>query len=239
MPPFGQNSSGDHSRMQKFSLIPMPNTQIKRTFLVPIGIFLIWLFHISGLVGILLGYADWFIPKTPLNLLLSGIVFVVAFPILRSKTVSLFLGFALIGMSVEWIGVHSGLLFGSYAYGGNLGPKIYGVPALIGLNWALLGFATGAVASRLVQSQIFRIVLAAGLMTLLDLAIEPLAPPFDFWEFEGSVAPWTNYLSWFLVACVMQYGYQRWKPENGYLISLHLLSAQAVFFVVLALADIL
>ncbi|WP_177218305.1 carotenoid biosynthesis protein [Robiginitalea myxolifaciens] len=217
----------------------MPNTKNHSISLVSFGIFLIWLFHLSGLVGILIGYADWFIPKTPLNLLLSGIIFVLAFPILRFKTGLLFLGFALIGMAVEWIGVHSGLLFGSYAYGENLGPKIYGVPALIGLNWALLGFASGAVASRLVQGRILRTVIAAGLMTLLDLAIEPLAPVFDFWEFEGGVAPWTNYLSWFLVACGMQYLYQRWKPENGYLISLHLLSAQAVFFVVLKLTDFL
>ena len=208
-------------------------------YFLPIGIFLIWLFHLSGLAGILLGYAAWFIPKTPLNLLLSGLIFIMAFPVLERKTLALFIAFAIAGMTVEWIGVHTGLLFGTYSYGENLGLKIYGVPILIGLNWALLGFASGALASRWVQNRILRVVVAAGLMTLLDLAIEPLAPIFDFWEFEGGIAPWTNYISWFLVACTMQYGYQVFKPDNGYRISLHLMGAQASFFAVLALTDFL
>lgn len=209
-----------------------------KKYFLPFGVFLIWLFHLSGLVGILIGYGDWFIPKTPLNLLLSGILFILIFPIQRRSTVLLFSGFALTGMIVEWIGVHTGLLFGSYAYGENLGLKIYGVPILIGLNWALLGFASGAVASHWVKNRFLSILLAAALMTLLDMAIEPLAPIFDFWEFEGGEAPWTNYTSWFLVACGMQFWYQRFKPENGYLISLHLLGAQATFFIALYLARI-
>lgn len=202
---------------------------------LPAGIFLIWLFHISGLIGILIGYGDWFIPKTPLNLLLSALLFTWAFPLKKGPSLYLFIGFAIAGMTVEWIGVHSGWLFGQYTYGGNLGVKWYGVPLLIGLNWALLGLASGAVASRWVPGKVLRIFLGALLMTLLDLAIEPLAPIFDFWRFEEGHAPLSNYLSWFGVAALFQWAYQHWKPENGYTISMHLLGAQFLFFTGLCL----
>lgn len=203
------------------------------------GIFLIWLFHISGLIGILMGYGDWFIPKTPVNLVLSGLIFIWAFPIRKGVSLYLFLGFALAGMVVEWIGVHTGWLFGTYAYGGNLGPKVYGVPLLIGLNWALLGMASGALSTRWLSGRIGRILVGALIMTLLDLAIEPVAPVFDFWRFEGGHAPLSNYISWFAVAALFQWAYQQWLPKDGYQISLHLLAAQITFFAPLALKELL
>ena len=215
-------------------MIPETTT---RSYRLSCAIFLIWLFHLSGLIGILLGHSEWFIPKTPWNLLLSGLLFLWVFPVRSGSSWGLFIGFALAGMVVEWIGVHSGWLFGDYAYGDNLGIKWNGVPLLIGLNWALLGMASGSVASRWAKRRVWRILTGASLMTLLDLAIEPVAPGFDFWEFEGGHAPWTNYAGWFGVALLFQAAYQRWGPENGYPISANLLAAQFAFFLPLALLE--
>ena len=39
------------------------------------------------------------------------------------------------GLLAEIIGVQTGILFGSYAYGETLGLKIFGAPLVIGLNW--------------------------------------------------------------------------------------------------------
>ena len=36
-----------------------------------VSIFLIWLFHVSGIIGIIYTNASWFITATPINLLLS------------------------------------------------------------------------------------------------------------------------------------------------------------------------
>ena len=41
-------------------------------------------------------------------------------------------------MLTEAIGVNTGLLFGTYEYGANLGFKIFGVPLIIGVNWTVL-----------------------------------------------------------------------------------------------------
>ena len=54
----------------------------------------------------------------------------------HTPTFWLFIGIAFAtGMLVEWIGVHTGYLFGSYDYGTVLGPKLLGVPLIIGINW--------------------------------------------------------------------------------------------------------
>ena len=44
----------------------------------------------------------------------------------------------LLGFSVEYIGVKTGILFGEYSYGENLGLKLFGVPLIIGVNWVIL-----------------------------------------------------------------------------------------------------
>ena len=42
-----------------------------------ISIALIWLFHISGLIGIIYSNASWFIKATPYNLLLSFVLIII------------------------------------------------------------------------------------------------------------------------------------------------------------------
>ena len=36
-----------------------------------LAIGIVWLFHISAIIGMLIGYESWFLPKTPLNLIIS------------------------------------------------------------------------------------------------------------------------------------------------------------------------
>jgi putative membrane protein len=45
------------------------------------GIFLIYLFHISAILGAIIGFEEWFITKTPLNLSLMLVILIWLFPI--------------------------------------------------------------------------------------------------------------------------------------------------------------
>lgn len=51
------------------------------------------------------------------------------------------------GIFVEFLGVNYGLLFGEYSYGSNLGPKVFGVPFLIGMNWVILTTISGSISN--------------------------------------------------------------------------------------------
>lgn len=195
------------------------------------AIFLVWLFHISALIGSLVfDQTSWFIPKTPLNLLMCFMLLVWIFPIRKKKEVLLFTALFLSGMLAEIIGVQTSLLFGEYTYGENLGPKVLGVPLIIGINWAVLTFITGAVTSRWITAPLFRVGTGTALMLFLDLLLEGIAPPFDFWEFSGGVAPLYNYICWGILALFMQTAFHLLKIKGHYGFSLNLFLAQASFF---------
>ena len=191
---------------------------------------IIWLFHISGILGIALGFKEWFLTKTPMNLSICLLLFFWVFPIDTFKKIIAFFLFFGIGMFSEWLGVNYGLLFGRYAYGANFGPKLDGVPWLIGCFWALLAFITSAMVSPLKLPAWAKAILASLLMVLLDFFMEQNAPNFDFWQFEGHV-PLRNYVTWFIIGLLMQIVLGFAKFSGNRFISYHLYLAQLLFFV--------
>jgi bisanhydrobacterioruberin hydratase len=206
-----------------------------------VSIFLLWLFHLSAMIGISIGYADWFMSKTPLNLLLVFILLLLCFserPLRFWIAVLIFFGG---GMLLEWVGVHYGFLFGSYQYGANLGPKLDGIPYVIGINWALLTLNTGLIASSLVGNssrlernklshKITRVFIGAALMVFLDVFLEFAAPVFDFWAFEGGLAPMQNYVAWFGFAFLFHLIYQSLNVSGDTTFAWHLYLVQLLFF---------
>ena len=190
----------------------------------------LWLVHLSGIIGISLGYIDFFISKTPFNLLLGFVLLISIFPLSNMKKGILTLVFFGIGMLVEWIGVHNAFLFGSYYYGNNLGPMLDGVPWLIGINWAMLVIITGAIANQHFKSVPLKILVGAGLMLLLDFFMEVPAPVFDFWIWRDGAAPLQNFITWFAIATFLHLIFQRFEMKGNYLFSKHLYLCQLVFF---------
>ena len=138
-------------------------------------------------------------------------------------------------MVAEGLGVNYGLIFGSYSYGDALGWKIWGVPWLIGVNWAILVICTAAIADHLQEQLWMKILLGVGLMLLLDAVIEPIAPILDFWTFEGGTAPSQNYLGWFLVALPLHVFYHLFKVKLEGTFTHHLYLLQVLFFTLLLL----
>lgn len=197
-----------------------------------ISIGIIWLFHVSGIIGILYGNSDWFISATPLNLSINFILLLLNCNGHKLFFPMVIIGF-LTGMITEILGVQFGWIFGDYQYLDALGYKVLGVPVLIGVNWALLSVITGAIAQQFYENIIMRIIIGVALMLFLDLLIEPIAPMLDFWVFEGGEAPLQNYIGWAAVAFFLQFIFhffkisvEGWFPHQLYLL-------QIIFFTVL------
>ncbi len=197
-----------------------------------ISIAIIWLFHVSGILGIIYGNSEWFISATPLNLSINFFLLLINCNSHKWFFHMVILGF-LTGMITEILGVQRGWIFGDYQYGGALGYKILGVPILIGVNWALLTIITAAIAQQFYENLFMRIVIGVSLMIFLDLLIEPIAPILDFWAFEGGDAPLQNYIGWTAVALFLQSIFHYFRVEvNGWFPNqLYLL--QIIFFTVL------
>ena len=197
-----------------------------------ISIAIIWLFHVSGILGIIYGNSQWFISATPLNLSINFMLLLINCNSHKWFFHMVILGF-LTGMITEILGVQRGWIFGDYQYGDALGYKILGVPMLIGVNWALLTIITAAIAQQFYENLIMRIVIGVCLMIFLDLLIEPIAPVLDFWAFDGGDAPLQNYIGWTAVAIFLQsiFHYFRIEVKGWFPNQLYLL--QIIFFTVL------
>jgi putative membrane protein len=185
-------------KVQKNLLLRKPNILIA----------VIVVFYTVGIVGMSLpDQRDYFASLSFLNLLLSfGIVLLA-----RKVAIKRFIGFLAfcysIGFVAELIGVHTGLLFGSYHYGENLGVKVFEVPIIIGLNWGILVVISASLVERFQMSVYFKVLLATTLMVFLDFLMEPIANDLDFWHWRNDQIPLYNFVCWFVISLILQYFY--------------------------------
>ena len=200
-----------------------------------LSVFFLWLINVSGFFGITSDQSEFFLSTTPYVLSLTLLLLILNHDLSDKKSkIGLILIF-LFGLIVEILGVNYGLFFGEYSYGANLGPKIYEVPFVIGLNWVLLIIATGSVSDNLIKGkEIFKILFASFLMVLIDLLIEQSAPKLDYWEFIISPVPFSNYLWWFIFSLCFQYIFFKTVKTKEYNLSSNILVIQFLFFGMLA-----
>lgn len=170
-----------------------------------VAIFLVWLFQLTATLGISLGYQEWFLSKTPLTLVLHLILLSSIFPFDSFKRRMSATALVLIGFFAEWIGLNWLPIFGDYYYGDNFGVQWQGTPLLIGFNWMILAMTSMAIAHSLFKNKTLRILVGASLMVGLDLLMEMVATPFEFWHFKGGMPPIQNYISWFVIGLLMQW----------------------------------
>lgn len=177
---------------------------------------------------------DLFLPMSFMNLLLSFVIM-----ILSRKTNKLyfilFLSLTfLVGMTAEWIGIHTGYLFGEYYYGENLGTKMDGVPLIIGINWGILSVCSCNVTSIFIKKSIWlSSFVSAFLMMLLDVLIEPVAITSDYWHWDSLNIPLYNYFCWFAVALPLHFLYFKWKLGEQNKVTIALFGILVMFFSIL------
>lgn len=122
----------------------------------------------------------------------------------------LFIAFC-IGFSAEVIGIKTGILFGDYSYGTNLGYKFLGVPIVIGLLWGVLAVGSASCVAQFPILKKQAPFLASLLMLGIDYIMEPVAIACDFWSWEGAAIPLWNYICWFGIAFILQVILKRGK----------------------------
>ena len=108
---------------------------------------LLVIFFSVGVVGMLLpATKSYFLQLTPFALLLSFTVLAISDESKqRGKLIAYLLFIYFSSYAIEVAGVHTGLLFGEYTYGGNLGIKLWDTPLIIGANWFFLVYTTAAI----------------------------------------------------------------------------------------------
>jgi bisanhydrobacterioruberin hydratase len=188
--------------------------------------------HLCGLIGIFSPYRELFLRATPVNLLLCTFLLLLN---QRDRNKGLLL-FCLIsffaGYFIEVAGVATQKIFGDYEYGITLGPRLFDVPLVMGLNWLMLVFSAGIICEGLKVHFIVKSLAGSGLLVLLDYFIEPAAERFDFWSFyEGP--PLQNYIVWFMASFLLLVLFYRLPFEKRNPFARLLYVVQLVFFILL------
>ncbi len=171
---------------------------------------------------------------TPVALLLTAGV--VAVPVVRERNARVAIwaiAACVVGFALEVVGVATGALFGRYGYGDLLGPRLAGVPLIIGANWGVVSLGSASLASRVFRNPFATAALAGAVAAGFDWVLEPFAVSSGYWAWSGGSIPLRNFLVWFLVVAAFTFVYARGRPRLESWVASFAVLIQLTFFAAL------
>jgi uncharacterized membrane protein len=125
-------------------------------------------------------------------------------PAWAARAMTVLLG---VGLLAEAVGVATGYPFGSYAYADSLGPQLLGVPLVVPLAWAMLGYPCLVVGQHLAPG-LRGAAISAVALAGWDLFLDPQLVAAGHWRWDHphpglNGIPLTNSLGWLVVALLM------------------------------------
>lgn len=200
-----------------------------KAFFVAYTLPILAILYLVGAVGILYFPELGIIRLSALQLAVSCTLLLL--PLNRKIWTGKLLLIFVLGLLIEIIGVQTSIPFGTYHYGTNLGPKLFEVPIIIGVNWFLVAYTSQQLVSLFTQSYWVKLFAGSLVMLLLDLLIEPVAGSLDFWHWAAPAIPIENYWSWFAFGVICQfvllYKNREQSPHRN---AVYLYFIQLVFF---------
>ena len=113
-----------------------------------------------------------------------------------------------------------------------LGPKIAGVPVILGLNWVLMIYGGLAITSR----TDFRIIpvslLSALLVTASDVIIEKFAIMTGMWSWVDGDPPLKNFIGWFFFSFLFSLICYKVVQSQARRVAIHIYIYQMILFMV-------
>ena len=141
----------------------------------------------------------------------------------------------LVGFGIEVLGVASGQIFGKYTYGRTLGPQIYDVPVIIGLNWFLLIYTVGCICNSIKTNIFVKSTIGSGMLVILDFFMEPVAIKYNFWRWADGKVPLQNYLAWFTISFVLLLFFNKVLLNRNNPLSKLFFLVELIFFILLSI----
>lgn len=190
------------------------------------------IFYLVGLIGHAVPATfPLMITLTPYTLLATAVVGYLPYAYAKESKLLLWaLATFLVTLFLEILGVKTGLVFGSYAYGDTLGLEFMGVPVLIGINWTLVILGTLTIVERLTKSVPVIMIATALITVVFDFIMEPVAIALDYWAWEGGPIPLQNYVAWGIISFVFAGLFKFMGLTNRRPLPLVILATQTVFF---------
>lgn len=115
------------------------------------------------------------------------------------------------GFAIEVFGVRTGVPFGSYRYDAGLGPKVLGVPVVIGAAWLMMAHPCVVVAEQIASTTPARIATTAVGLAGWDVFLDPQMVDAGHWHWRDPSPhlpgvdriPLSNLGGWLFVALIL------------------------------------
>jgi bisanhydrobacterioruberin hydratase len=141
-----------------------------------------------------------------------------------------------IGFIAEVIGVKTGFPFGHYFYGNAFGLKLFSVPVMIGVNWAILNYCSLQVLKQMKIKNFWLLIIGSALlMTGMDFLIEQICMYYNFWFFSPVKAGLANYSAWFVISVCISFFTLKSFTNHINSMAVKLFLYQLLFFIFLNL----
>jgi len=197
----------------------------------------ILIFFSVGVVGLSLPWTRTVLTyMIPYSFLLYSFLLYVADRSSKPRLLPVAVIIFLAGFFVEVAGVNTGNLFGVYAYGRSMGPRLWGVPIVMGLTWLMMMYLTMSAAQSFSMHPVYRTVLTAVLMVMYDFLLEPVAMWLNMWNWKGGDVPMMNYIMWLVTSLVLAALFPLFRVRIRNRLAGIMLAAQFGFFLLLNLA---
>lgn len=187
------------------------------------------------LFGLIFHVVDFTLPYmlmlTPPVLLVCGLAAV--YPASREGNRSLIIWALLtylVTLTLEIVGVKTGMVFGEYHYGPVLGLKLMGVPLVIGFNWLIVVLGAVRLTEKLTPSHFLAGLLVGATSVVYDYALEPVAIGLDYWQWHAGRIPLQNYIAWFLIAAAAGWAYRVFHVKMESQLPMWYMGLQFLFF---------
>lgn len=197
---------------------------------------IIVIYYIVGLFGFLFSPTrELFIKLIPISLILSIFLMLTYHNKFNVHSLISFLLIYLLGYLIEIVGVKTHIIFGHYFYGKSLGPKIFDVPLIIGINWLMVTYSSLSFLANLKLKRKMILFLSPLLMVFYDFFIEKVAANLDMWHWETIKVPIKNYVDWYIIGFVFVMIIQVFKVDVRNQIAPTILYSQFAFFFLLSI----
>lgn len=199
-------------------------------------LYLLLAMHLAGALGLYLNLTrNLFEFLVPFNLISTFLLLLYFHQDWNKNFISfLFIAF-IVGFGIEVLGVQTKMIFGDYWYETTLGLKLLDVPLTIGLNWIVLVYTSGMLIEKLIPKHhtVLKTLIAAVLMVLLDVFIEPIAIKHHFWDWANGNIPLQNYVVWYIVSFVLLLVFYNFRFDKKNDLAHFIFLVQCLFFILL------
>jgi putative membrane protein len=131
-------------------------------------------------------------------------------PVVTRKALFGVLGLCAYAYAIELVGIHTGVPYGEFFYGVDLGPMVGGVPVALPVFFLPLVMNAYLLCLLLLgeraEGTLTRLLAVVALVLAMDVVLDPGAVALGFWVYPGGGAfydvPLSNYAGWVLSATV-------------------------------------